>query len=46
MQISIEDVLARYGREISQLTQRAVVAEARADAAEAKLSEQSETVED
>ena len=40
MNIAIDDILARYGREIAQLTQRAVIAEARADAAEAKLSEE------
>lgn len=40
MQISIDDILARYGKEIATLTQRAVIAEARADAAEAKLAEE------
>ena len=39
MNITIDDILARYGKEIAQLTQRAVIAEARADAAEAKLAE-------
>ena len=40
MQISIDDILARYNAEIGKLTQRAILAEARADAAEAKLAEQ------
>ena len=40
MQISIDDILARYNAEIGKLTQRALLAEARADAAEAKLAEQ------
>ena len=40
MNITIDDILARYGKEIAQLTQRAVIAEARADAAEARLAEQ------
>jgi len=42
MNITIDDILARYGAEIARLTQRAVIAEARADAAEAKLAEQTE----
>ena len=40
MNITIDDILARYGKEIAQLTQRALLAEARADAAEARLAEQ------
>ena len=40
MQISIDDILARYNAEVAKLTQRAILAEARADAAEAKLAEQ------
>lgn len=39
MTITIEDIIARYGKEIAELTQRAILAEARADAAEAKLKE-------
>ena len=40
MNVTIDDILARYGREVATLTQRAVIAEARADAAEARLAEQ------
>ena len=40
MNITVDDILARYGAEIAKLTQRALLAEARADAAEAKLAEQ------
>lgn len=40
MNITIDDILARYNAEIGKLTQRALLAEARADAAEAKLAEQ------
>ena len=40
MQISIDDILARYNAEVAKLTQRAILAEARADAAEAKLAGQ------
>ena len=40
MNVTIDDILARYGKEIATLTQRAVIAEARADAAEAKLAEE------
>ena len=40
MNITIDDILARYGAEIAKLTQRAILAEARADAAEARLAEQ------
>ena len=43
MDISINDIIARYGAEVARLTQRAVLAEARADAAEAKLAEQDKT---
>lgn len=40
MNITVDDIIARYGKEIATLTQRAVIAEARADAAEARLGEQ------
>ena len=40
MELSIDDILARYGAEVARLTQRAILAEARADAAEAKLAAQ------
>ena len=40
MNITIDDILARYSAEVGKLTQRALLAEARADAAEAKLAEQ------
>ena len=43
MNITIDDILARYGAEIAKLAQRALLAEARADAAEAKLAEQEES---
>ena len=43
MDITINDIIARYGAEVARLTQRAVLAEARADAAEAKLAEQDKT---
>ena len=39
MNITIDDILARYNAEIGKLTQRALLAEARADAAEAKLND-------
>ena len=39
MNITIDDILARYGAEIAKLTQRAILAEARADAAEARLAD-------
>ena len=39
MEITIDDILARYNAEIAKLTQRALMAEARADAAEAKLTD-------
>ena len=42
MEISIEDLIKRYNAEIAKLTQRAILAEARADAAEARLAEQDE----
>ena len=42
MNITIDDIVSRYNAEIAKLTQRAVIAEARADAAEAHLEEQSE----
>ena len=40
MNLDINDIIARYGAEVARLTQRAVLAEARADAAEARLAEQ------
>ena len=40
MNITIDDLISRYGAEVARLTQRAVLAEARADAAEARLAEQ------
>lgn len=40
MGVTIDDILARYGKEIAALTQRMILAEARADAAEARLAEQ------
>ena len=40
MTVTIDDLIARYGAEVARLTQRAVIAESRADAAEAKLAEQ------
>ena len=43
MNVTIDDILARYGAEVARLTQRAVIAEARADAAEARLAEQEES---
>lgn len=39
MEITIDDIIKRYGKEIAQLTQRVILAEARADAAEARLKE-------
>lgn len=39
MNITIDDIIARYNAEIAKLTQRAILAEARADAAEAKLGD-------
>ena len=39
MDIQVEDVLERYGREIAILTKRVVFAEARAETAEKKLKE-------
>ena len=42
MNLDINDIINRYGAEIARLTQRAVLAEARADAAEARLAEQDE----
>ena len=43
MGVTIDDILARYGAEVARLTRRAVIAEARADAAEARLAEQEES---
>ena len=40
MTLSADDIIARYGTEVARLTQRAVLAEARADVAEARLAEQ------
>ena len=40
MGVTIDDILARYWAEVARLTRRAVIAEARADAAEARLAEQ------
>ena len=42
MNLDINDIVARYGAEVARLTQRAVLAEARVDAAEARLAEQDE----
>ena len=42
MNLDINDLISRYGAEVARLTQRAVLAEARADAAEARLAEQDE----
>lgn len=45
MEIDIQDLMGRFAAEIAQLTQRAVLAEARAASAEAKLKEvQSENI--
>lgn len=43
MEITIDTIVARYNAEVGALTQRAILAEARADAAEAKLTETEET---
>lgn len=40
MNLDINDLISRYAAEVARLTQRAVLAEARADAAEARLAEQ------
>ena len=40
MNVTVDDLIARYGAEVARLTQRAVLAEARADAAESRLAEQ------
>ena len=42
MNLDINDLISRYGAEVARLTQRAVLAEARADAAEAQLAEQAD----
>lgn len=42
MSITIDDIVSRYNTEVATLTQRAILAEARADAAEAQLKEKSE----
>ena len=43
MGITIDDIVSRYNAEIAKLTQRMILAEARADAAEARLAEQEES---
>ena len=40
MNITIDDIVSRYNAEIAKLTQRMILAEARADAAEERLAEQ------
>lgn len=45
MNITIDDIIARYATEVGQLTQRAILAEARADAAEGKLADKTEETE-
>ncbi|WP_158239306.1 hypothetical protein [Brachybacterium sp. UMB0905] len=42
MNITIDDIIARYNAEIAALTQRAVLAEAQRDAYKAQLDEQEE----
>ena len=42
MTVTVDGLIARYGAEVARLTQRAVLAAARADAAEARLAEQDE----
>ena len=42
MTVTVDDLSSRYGAEVARLTQRAVLAEARADAAEAQLAEQTD----
>lgn len=42
MTVTVDDLISRYGAEVARLTQRAVLAEARADAAEAQLAEQTD----
>lgn len=42
MNVTVDDLISRYGAEVAKLTHRAVLAEARADAAEARLAEQDE----
>ena len=42
MNVTVDDLISRYGAEVARLTQRAVLAEARVDAAEARLAEQDE----
>lgn len=39
MHVDIDDIVARYGVEIAHLTQRAIIAEARADQAEKQLAQ-------
>ena len=46
MNLDINDLISRYGAEVARLTQRAVLAEARADAAETALAEQGEQAGD
>ena len=42
MTVTVDDLISRYGAEVARLTQRAGLAEARADAAEAQLAEQAD----
>ncbi len=42
MTVTVDDLISRYGAEVARLTQRAVLAEARAEAAEAQLAEQTD----
>ena len=42
MDITIDDIVSRYNAKIGELTQQLVIAEARADAAEARLAERPE----
>lgn len=43
MDVSIDDLLARYNVDLGKALHRAIVAEARAAAAEAKLAEQTDS---
>lgn len=43
MDVNIDDLLARYNAELGKVTHRAIIAEARAAAAEAKLTEQADS---
>ena len=44
MELDVNDLLQRYSNALAQETQKRIIAEARADAAEAKLAEQSADV--